>query len=39
MERIVDNLTVFRAKLGITQKDLADRIGSDKNKLNHIENK
>lgn len=36
---IADNLPVFRAKLGITQQELADRIGITRNTLTTFERK
>lgn len=35
---LVDNLPVFRAKLGATQDTFAQRVGLTKTTLNHIEN-
>jgi transcriptional regulator with XRE-family HTH domain len=36
---LADNLPVFRAKLGISQKELADRVGISRNMLTYIEGK
>ena len=35
---LVENLPVFRAKLGVTQDTFAQRVGLTKTTLNHIEN-
>lgn len=39
LETLVNNIPVLRSKMGITQQELADRIGITRNTLNAIENK